>query len=71
MEDAEATGVANINVGDQILIQTLVNGDKVYTNLKELVDDFEVGRTKTITLSKSKDNVVYADLNIIDSKYYM
>lgn len=68
VEDAEATGVANINVGDQILIQTLVNGDKVYTNLKELVDDFEVGRTKTITLSKSKDNVVYADLNIIDSK---
>lgn len=68
VEDAEATGVTNINVGDQILIQTLVNGDKVYTNLKELVDDFEVGRTKTITLSKSKDNVVYADLNIIDSK---
>ena len=68
VEDAEATGVTNINVGDYILIQTLVNGDKVYTNLKELVDDFEVGRTKTITLSKSKDNVVYADLNIIDSK---
>lgn len=68
VEDAEATGVTNINVGDQILIQTLMNGDKVYTNLKELVDDFEVGRTKTITLSKSKDNVVYADLNIIDSK---
>lgn len=68
VEDAEATGVTNINVGDQILIQTLVNGDKVYTNLKELVDDFEVGRTKTITLSKSKDNVVYADLNIIDNK---
>lgn len=68
VEDAILTGVTNINVGDPILVITLVDGSKVFTNLRELVVNYKFGRTPTVTLSESKEHYVYADLNMVESK---
>lgn len=68
VKDAADTGVTNINVGDQILIMTLVDGSKVYTNLAKLVIDYKFQKTDTITLKELSDHTILADLNLVDNK---
>lgn len=68
VEKAKEAGNESVRKGDQILIQTMTNGDVLYVNLNELVDLYIAGRTRTITLSKTEDNVFYGDLNVIKSK---
>lgn len=68
VDDAILTDVTNINVGDQILIMTLVDGSKVYTNLRALVTNYKFKGTKTISLTESSTHEVTADLNLIENK---
>lgn len=68
VEDAASTGVTNINVGDQILIMTLVDGNKVYTNLAKLVINYKFKKTDSITLKELSDHTILADLNLVDNK---
>lgn len=68
VEDAADTGVTNINVGDQILIMTLVDGNKVYTNLAKLVINYKFQKTDSITLRELSDHSILADINLANNK---
>lgn len=68
VDDAILTGVTNIKVGDSILILTLVDGTKVYTNLRALVTNYQFKGTKTINLVENSIHEITADLNLVENK---
>lgn len=58
---AAAADGLSLTVGEQILILTLNNGNKVYVSVASLVDTYTGGTTKTIAVTVSADNIITAN----------